>query len=538
MTDEEYADWQRDTHNAARQRIIDAYKEHLGRAPENDDVIEAYIANPGGLDDSVSAIAHSDEAVAKGEADFQAGFDPETGHSLPIPQAADGGGGGGEGGGEGGGGGVPGMGGGGAQSAAQAKQAHERAKAWLRDAKAGTGDWATAGARTGSDLAYFERIVNSGEAISWDRQLREGKGAGQYELSDLDGVMRNSGNIGDDPAVAIKAADARNVVQGLSGGDRAAGGYNTDLSDNPTIRARQQAQWGIEGQNMPAYARGTDRVDLPPTPPPGTPPPGGTNTLNNLLGGGNQGAPAGWPSGGAPAGAQPWGGFQSAVGPWGGGGPPVSPYMSASAWSPYQPAPPYIPPAPYSPGTYQPPTYTPAAPFTGPTAAQLTADPGYQFRLQQGQEALERSGAARGVTNTGGTLKNILDYGQQAASQEYGNVYNRMAGTYGMNEAARQAAFGLNAPQQFQGWAATEAGRLGAYQMAEADRAGAYGMNEANRAAAAQFNQGGYQQAYQNEAQRQQQDYANRYRQWSDQYNQWRQQGADRFDEQWMMAIA
>ena len=413
MTDEEYADWQRDTHNAARQRIIDAYEEHLGREPENDDVIEAYIANPGGLDDSVSAIAHSDESRAYSEDQFQRGFDQDTGHSLPIPQqttedtktkgtkGSTGNG-------------VPGIEGGGAQSAAQARQAQARAEGWLRDAKAGTGDWATAGARTGSDLAYFERLVKSGEAISWDRQIREGDGARQYELSDLDGVMRNSGNIGDNPAVAIQQAIDRNVVQELSGGDRAAGGYNTRLSDDPTIRARQQAQWGTEGQNMPAYARGTDRVDLPPPPPP---PPAAANTLNNLIGGGNQGASAGWPSGGAPAGAQPWGGFQSAVGPWGGGGPPVSPYMSTSAWSPYQPATPYIPAVPYSPGTYQPPIYTPAAPFTGPTAAQLTADPGYQFRLQQGQEALERSGAARGVTNTGGTLKDILDYGQQAASK-------------------------------------------------------------------------------------------------------------------------
>ena len=528
MTDEEYADW-------ARETIREAYLEHLGREPENDDVIEAYIANPGGIDDSVSAIAFSPESEAYSEDQFQRGFDQDTGHSLPIPQKTT----------EDTktkgtkgrtGNGVPGIEGGGAQSAAQARQAQARAEGWLRDATAGTGDWAGK-PQTGDALAYLQRLVG-GEAISWDRAMRDGDT--HYDLSDLDGVMRAVGseggeNRGNDAGVFINEAIARNVVQRQSGGDRAQGGYNTDLSDDPTIRAQQQAQWGTEGHNMPAYARGTDRVDLPPPPPP---PPGGTNTLNNLIGGGNQGASAGWPSGGAPAGAQPWGGFQSAVGPWGGGGPPVSPYMSASAWSPYQPATPYTPGVPYSPGTYQPPTYTPAAPFTGPTAAQLTADPGYQFRLQQGQEALERSGAARGVTNTGGTLKDILDYGQQAASQEDGNVYNRMAGTYGMNEAARQAAFGLNAPQQFQGWAATEAGRLGAYQMAEADRAGAYGMNEANRAAAAQFNQGGYQQAYQNEAQRQQQDYANRYRQWSDQYNQWRQQGADRFNEQWMLANA
>ena len=212
--------------------------------------------------------------------------------------------------------------------------------------------------------------------------------------------------------------------------------------------------------------------------------------------------------------------------------------MGSSTWDPYAPPAPYVPPSAYQPGEYQAPTYATGAPFAGPTAEQMSADPGYQFRLQQGQEALERSGAARGVTNTGGTLKNILDYGQQAASQEYGNVYNRMAGTYGMNEAARQQAFDRNAQQGWQGWGANEAGRLGAYQMTEADRAGAYAMNEANRAAAAQFNQGGYQQSWQNEAQRKQQQYANQYNQWSDQYNQWRQQGADRFNEQWMLANA
>tara|TARA_Y100000310_G_scaffold327615_1_gene394248 strand:- start:226 stop:1305 length:1080 start_codon:yes stop_codon:yes gene_type:complete len=236
------------------------------------------------------------------------------------------------------------------------------------------------------------------------------------------------------------------------------------------------------------------------------------------------------------AGAGP-SGVQSLMGPWQGMAPPT-PTMGAAAFDPYAAPTPYMPPVPYQPGIYTAPIYTPGAPFTPPTGAQLTADPSYQFRLQQGQEALERSGAARGVTNTGGTLKNILDYGQQAASQEYGNVYNRAANTWGMNEAARQASFGLNAPTQFQAWGATEGARLGAYQMTEADRAAAYAQNEANRRASAQFNQMGYQQAWQNEAQRRQQDYNNRYRQWTDQYAQWRQQGQDRFNEQWMLANA
>jgi hypothetical protein len=72
-------------------------------------------------------------------------------------------------------------------------------------------------------------------------------------------------------------------------------------------------------------------------------------------------------------------------------------------------------------------------------------DPGYQFRLAEGQRALENSGAARGVTNTGGNMKGLLDYGQQAASQEYGNVYNRNLNTYNTNAANAFQQYSTNA---------------------------------------------------------------------------------------------
>lgn len=52
-------------------------------------------------------------------------------------------------------------------------------------------------------------------------------------------------------------------------------------------------------------------------------------------------------------------------------------------------------------------------------------DPGYQFRLSQGRDALESSAAARGLNLSGATLKALVDYGQQAGSQEYGASYNR-----------------------------------------------------------------------------------------------------------------
>ena len=57
--------------------------------------------------------------------------------------------------------------------------------------------------------------------------------------------------------------------------------------------------------------------------------------------------------------------------------------------------------------------------------ADYQADPGYQFRLTEGQKALERSAAARGLLSSGSTLKGIENYAQGAASQEYQNAFNR-----------------------------------------------------------------------------------------------------------------
>ena len=61
------------------------------------------------------------------------------------------------------------------------------------------------------------------------------------------------------------------------------------------------------------------------------------------------------------------------------------------------------------------------------TGADLLAgqDPGYAFRLSEGQKALERSAAARGGLLSGGTGKALTSYGQQMGSQEYQNAYNR-----------------------------------------------------------------------------------------------------------------
>lgn len=53
-------------------------------------------------------------------------------------------------------------------------------------------------------------------------------------------------------------------------------------------------------------------------------------------------------------------------------------------------------------------------------------DPSYQWRFDQGQQALERSLAAKGMLNSGGAAIELQQYGQGAASQEYGAQFDRM----------------------------------------------------------------------------------------------------------------
>lgn len=60
-------------------------------------------------------------------------------------------------------------------------------------------------------------------------------------------------------------------------------------------------------------------------------------------------------------------------------------------------------------------------------ASDFQADPGYQWRLSQGQKALDAQQAAKGMYFSGASLKAANDYAQNQASQEYGNAYQRWA---------------------------------------------------------------------------------------------------------------
>jgi hypothetical protein len=84
---------------------------------------------------------------------------------------------------------------------------------------------------------------------------------------------------------------------------------------------------------------------------------------------------------------------------------------------------------------------------------QFQADPGYAFRLSEGQKALDRSAAARGGLISGGALKAATRYGQDMGSQEYTNAFNRY-------QAERQARLGPL--QSLTGMGQTTANTIGA----------------------------------------------------------------------------
>lgn len=61
--------------------------------------------------------------------------------------------------------------------------------------------------------------------------------------------------------------------------------------------------------------------------------------------------------------------------------------------------------------------------------AKLEATPGYQFRFNQGMQAIDRSAAAKGNLMSGNTLAAAQEFGQGLASQEYNNRINQLQQT-------------------------------------------------------------------------------------------------------------
>lgn len=68
-----------------------------------------------------------------------------------------------------------------------------------------------------------------------------------------------------------------------------------------------------------------------------------------------------------------------------------------------------------------------------PSKFDFKADPGYAFRLAEGEKAIERAQSKRGNVLSGGAGKALLRYGQEYASDEYDRAYARAAGAKATN---------------------------------------------------------------------------------------------------------
>lgn len=78
----------------------------------------------------------------------------------------------------------------------------------------------------------------------------------------------------------------------------------------------------------------------------------------------------------------------------------------------------------------------------GFTMADYQADPGYGFRLAEGQKALERTAAARAGLQSGSALRAAARYGQEMGSQEFSNAYQRFRDTQGLRRNALAGVVG------------------------------------------------------------------------------------------------
>ena len=71
-----------------------------------------------------------------------------------------------------------------------------------------------------------------------------------------------------------------------------------------------------------------------------------------------------------------------------------------------------------------------------PDYSAFYKSPGYDFRFNEGQRAIERSGAARGGLMSGGMGRELARYGQGFASGEFNNYANRLASLAGIGQTA------------------------------------------------------------------------------------------------------
>lgn len=121
--------------------------------------------------------------------------------------------------------------------------------------------------------------------------------------------------------------------------------------------------------------------------------------------------------------------------------------------------------------------------FTAPTAEQAAQTPGYQFLVQQADQALQRSQAATGITG-GGAAKAIDQYNQGLASTDYQQTYNNALSGFNTNLGAAQSLYGqgFNVAAAQVGQNYNEAAGLTGIGQTATQQLNAAGSNYANNA--------------------------------------------------------
>lgn len=111
---------------------------------------------------------------------------------------------------------------------------------------------------------------------------------------------------------------------------------------------------------------------------------------------------------------------------------------------------------------------------------EFTESPGYKFRLSEGEKAINRAAASRGMFDGGATMKALTRYGQDYASNEYDNFLNRWYQS--LNPMASVAGVGQVATTDTARMGTSVAGDVGRnLQTAGAARASGY-MGQAQAA--------------------------------------------------------
>jgi hypothetical protein len=113
---------------------------------------------------------------------------------------------------------------------------------------------------------------------------------------------------------------------------------------------------------------------------------------------------------------------------------------------------------------------------------EFKADPGFGFRLSEGQKALDRQAAARGGLISGGALKAATRFGQEMGSQEFGNAFNRALTSYNTDVARENQLYNRQAALSGIGQTATNlVGQAGQnYATGAGSALGTYGTNVGN----------------------------------------------------------